>query len=58
MFIGLIGYLFMLLVVSVMLGVDSVEDLVCLLCELFGCMSYVLVGEGMVLYFVVELFCL
>lgn len=54
--IGLIGYSPTLLVVPATLGVDSVEDLVHLLRESPGRMSYASAGEGTVPHFAAELF--
>ena len=54
--IGLIGYSPTLLVVPVALGVDSVADLVRLLRESPGRMSYASAGEGTVPHFAAELF--
>ncbi|MDG5976693.1 hypothetical protein H010_15600 [Hydrogenophaga taeniospiralis CCUG 15921] len=54
--IGLIGYSPTLLVVPATLGVDSVEDLVRLLRESPGRMSYASAGEGTVPHFAAELF--
>lgn len=54
--IGLIGYSPTLLVVPVALGVDSVQDLVRLLRESPGRLSYASAGEGTVPHFAAELF--